>query len=179
MTECLFRMAKVLGRLEKVVGIVDEDRVRLDEDLFPSATYLCRWVACLGRFEKVLGESAQDLILSAAFLFLSTKDLFLSAKVGLISAKDLLRLASIDFQGGHEESLCDPPAVPVLRSPFDRDARVEPHELTGTGASSRFEVRSAVSVEVQLNVSEPRRLESRSWVAHGRDQAGLAVGLVR
>jgi len=33
MTECLFRVTAVLGGLEKVLGLVDEDRMRLDEGL--------------------------------------------------------------------------------------------------------------------------------------------------
>jgi hypothetical protein len=58
MTECLFQFAAALGGLEKFLGIVDEDGVRLDEDLFLLAARLGRWVACLYRFEKVPGESA-------------------------------------------------------------------------------------------------------------------------
>ena len=95
-----------MGGLEKVVGRLDEDRVRLDEAPLLSAEFLRRCVALLGRLAEVLYQSALDLFLSAEVVDLSAKDLLLSPKVGLLSAKGLLLLA-------RENPLASRPLLPI------------------------------------------------------------------
>jgi hypothetical protein len=84
------RLEKVAGGPENVVGRLDQDLVRLDEDLLLSAELLGRCEACGRRLVQVLGESARDLFPSAKVGVPAANDLLLSPKAVFMSANDLL-----------------------------------------------------------------------------------------
>lgn len=93
MVECLAlvargltRVATVLRRLPKVLELLDEGRIL-------SGAERVRWVAALCTTDRVAGETAEDLLHSAAVPVGESKDRLLTPKALLLSSKVLLLLA--------------------------------------------------------------------------------------
>lgn len=109
-TECLPRLAPVVGGPKKAVGHVDDDGRGLEEVLLPTTAGLRRFTDGLRRLAPAGRRTTADLFRSARVLVTSTEELLQSTKAGFMSTEALFTSTEELLRVAAERA--DPPLYP-------------------------------------------------------------------